>query len=95
VPAARHEAANLNCAITVPVRPCYGRTQTVGLGHNRSVRYDKPLAINAHTIVSIQRVPVDILHTYAVGKRAARALAARETLEARLERRISKPAVVA
>jgi hypothetical protein len=54
----------------------------------------KPLPVNANTVVPILRFPVDILNTEAIGKRAAQAFAARETVEPRLEWRISKPTVV-
>jgi len=82
----RHEAANLCVAD--------GRAETVGLSYNGVARHDEPLSIDSHTIVSILGVPVDILHTEAVGKRTAQALSARETVEPGLERRIRKSAVV-
>src|SRR5436190_20634604 len=63
-----HEAANLRCPIIVLVRPDYGRPKTVGLGYNRGVGHDNPLPINSYTIVLVLSVPVDILHTEAVGK---------------------------
>ena len=89
-----HEAANLRCAIAVLIRPDYRWPKTVGLGYNGVVRHDELLSIDPYTIVSILGVPVDILHTEAVGKRTAQALSARETIEPRLERRIRKSAIV-
>src|SRR5262249_22420568 len=82
----RHEAANLCVAVAVVVGPHDGRTETVGLGYNGYVRYDKPLPINSYPKVPILGVPVDILHTEAVSKRAAEASSACETVEPRLER---------
>jgi hypothetical protein len=52
------------------------------------------LSIDAHTIVPILGVPVDVLHAEAVGKRTAQALSAGETVEPWLERRICKSTVV-
>jgi len=78
----------------VVIGPHNGRAETVGLGYNGVVRHDEPLAIDSHTVVPILGVPVDILHTDAVGKGAAQALSARKTVEPRLERRIRKSAVV-
>ena len=68
---AAHEAANLCVAVAVVIGPHNGRTETVGLGHNRVVRHDEPLSIDSHTIVPILGVPVDILNTEAVGERTA------------------------
>jgi len=90
----RHEAANLRCTIGFPVRPNHGRTKAVRLGYNREVRHDKPLPINSHPIVPILSVPVDILHTEAVGKGTAQASSACEAVEPRLKRRICKSAIV-
>src|SRR5262249_38170793 len=70
----RHKAANLGVAVTVVIGPHNGRAETVGLGYNGVVRHDEPLSIDAHTIVSILGIPIDILHTEAVGKRTAQAL---------------------
>jgi tetratricopeptide (TPR) repeat protein len=53
--------------------PHNGRAETVGLGYNGVVRHDEPLSIDSHTIVSILGVPVDILHTEAVGIQGGRA----------------------
>jgi hypothetical protein len=72
-------------AVAVVIGPHNGRAETVGLGYNGVVRHDEPLSIDSHTIVPILGVPVDILHTDAVGN---------ETVEPRLERRIRKSAVV-
>src|SRR5215472_3747918 len=91
---ARHKAANLGVAVTVVIGPHNGRAETVGLGYNGVVRHDEPLSIDAHTIVPILGIPIDILHTEAVGKRTAQALSAREAVEPRLKRRICKSAVV-
>src|SRR5436190_6532494 len=82
----RHEAANLCVAVAVVNGPHNGRAETVGLGYNCCVRHDQPLSIDAHTIVPIPGVPVDILHTKAVGKRTAQTISARETVEPRFER---------
>ena len=90
----RDEAANLGVAVAVVVGPHNGLAETVGLGYNGGVRHDEPLSIDSHTIVPLLGVPVDILHTEAVGKRTAQALSARETVEPRLERRICKSPVV-
>ena len=81
-------------AVAVVIGPHNGGAETVGLGYNGVVRHDEPLSIDSYTIVSILGVPVDILHTEAVGKRTAQALSARETVEPGLERRIRKSAVV-
>src|SRR5215469_813832 len=89
-----HEAANLCVAVAVVIGPHNRRAETVGLGYNGVVRHDEPLSIDAHTIVPILGIPVDILHTEAVGKRTAQALSARETVEPGLERRIHKSAIV-
>src|SRR6516165_5550718 len=91
---ARHEAANVCVAVAVVKGPHNGRAETVGLGHNGGVRHDDPLSIDSHTIVPVLGVPVDVLHSGAVGKRAAQASSARETVEPRLERRIRESAVV-
>ncbi len=58
----------MRCAIRVVIWPHDGRPKTVRLSYNRDVRHDNPLPINSYTIVPILRVPVDILHTDAVGK---------------------------
>src|SRR5215469_4527456 len=69
-----HEAANLCVGVAVVIGPHNGRAETVGLGYNGVVRHDEPLSIDSHTVVPILGVPVDILHTDAVGKGAAQAL---------------------
>src|SRR6516164_3971864 len=84
----RHETANLCVAVAVIIGPHNGRAEAVGLGYNGGIRHDDPLSIYSHAIVPILGVPVDILHTEAVSKRTAQAIAARETVEPRLERRI-------
>ena len=89
-----HEASDLRSAICVLVRPHYSRTEAVGFGHDSRVRYDKPLSMKSYTIVSIQCVPVDILHTDAVGKRAAQAPSTREPIEPLFEWRIVEPTIV-
>ena len=81
-------------AVAVVIGPHNGRAETVGLGYNGVVRHDKPLSIDAHTIVPILGVSVDVLHAEAVGKRTAQALSAGETVEPWLERRIRKSTVV-
>src|SRR5215831_11149665 len=90
----RDEAANLSVAVTVVIGPHHGRSETVRLSHNGVVWHHKPFSVNPDTITAILCVPIDILHADAVGKRTAQALSARETVEPRLERRISKSAVV-
>ena len=81
-------------AVTVVKGPHNGRAEAVGLGYNRGIRHDDPLSIDSHTIVPVLRIPVDVLHSDAVCERAAQALAAGQTVEPRLERRISKSTVV-
>ena len=90
----RHETANLCVAVAVIIGPHNGRAEAVGLGYNGGIRHDEPLSIDAHTIVPILGVPVDVLHAEAVGKRTAQALSAGETVEPWLERRICKSTVV-
>src|SRR5262249_1188772 len=90
----RDEAANLSVAVTVVIGPHNGRAETVGLSHNGVVWHYKPFSVNPDTIMILLCVPIDVLHADAVGKRTAQALSAGETIEPRLERRISKTAVV-
>jgi hypothetical protein len=61
-------------AVAVVIGPHNGRAETVRLGYNGSVRHDDPLSIDSHTIVPVLRIPVDVLHSGAVGKSAAQSV---------------------
>ena len=89
---AREKAADLRLPVGVHVRPDDGRPQFVRLGDHCTVRHDDPLVVQAHTIMAVLRIPIDIVYSEAVGERAAQPLAAREPVEPGFQRRTGVPA---
>src|SRR6516162_1374753 len=92
-PGARHKAADLGLAAFF-VRPHDGWPETIGLSYECGVRHINPFSVKAHTVVAVLCIPVHILDTDAIGKRAAQAFPTRELVEPLLERRSGKLAVV-
>ena len=92
-PGARHKTADLGFAPFF-VRPNDGRPKTIGLRYKGGLGHINPLSLKTHTVVAVLCIPVHILDTDAVGKRAAQSFPAREFIEPLLERRICKLPVV-
>src|SRR5262249_48312890 len=92
-PGARHKAADLGLAAFF-VRPNDGWPKTIGLSYKCGVRHINPFSMKAHTVVAVLCIPVHILDTDAVGKRAAQPFPASKLIEPLLERRVRKLPVV-
>src|SRR6516165_4996263 len=75
---AREEAADLRLPVRVHVRPDHSGPELIRLGDYCIVRHDDPLAIQAHAIVALLRIPIDIVYPEAVGERAAQPIPARQ-----------------
>ena len=91
---ARKEAANLRLPVGAHVWPDNGRPELIGLGHHCVVRHDDPFAVEPHAILAVLRIPIDVVDPKAVGEGAAEALAAREPVEPRFQRRTGIAAIV-
>jgi hypothetical protein len=89
------EAADLRYSLTIHVGPDDGWAEFIGLGDHGIVRHDDPLAVKAHTIFAVLRIPIDVLNADAICERTARPLAAGEMVEPVLERVIGIAAIVA
>jgi len=61
----------LGIAVTVVIGPCNSRAEPVGLSYYGRVRHHNPFSLNSYTIMSMLRVPIDILHTDTIGESAA------------------------
>src|SRR4051812_18391235 len=93
--AARHEAADLGAAVDV-IRPDHGAAGAVRLGDHGVVGHLDPVAQESHAIMSVARVPVDIVQRGAVSVGAAGTAAlAVQALEPALEGRVCVATVVA
>src|ERR1700722_5729878 len=68
---ARDEAANLRGARGILVRPHDRRAEPVWFLHDGCIGDHDPLPVEPNAIPPVLRIPVDVLHACAVGKRAA------------------------
>ncbi len=91
----REEASDPCLTVRVHVRPNDRRTEFVGLGDDGVVRDKDPFAVQAHAIVALLRVPIDVLDAEAVGERTAQSLFAGELVEPCMQRIVRVAAVVA
>lgn len=74
--AAGHKAADIEPAHSVYYWPYHSPADAVGLGDYGFVGHINPLVVDAHAIVALVGLPVDIADCAAVGIRAAQTLGA-------------------
>jgi hypothetical protein len=68
---AGEETADLRLPVCAHVRPHDRRPELIRLGDHCIVRHDDPLAMQAHAIVAVLRIPIDVVYSEAVSERAA------------------------
>ena len=82
-------------SLSVHVGPDDGWTEFIWLCDHSIVRHDDPLAVKAHAIFAVLRIPINILNAEPIRERAAQAVSTSELIKPCMQRLIGIAAIVA
>ena len=82
-------------SLSVHVGPDDGWTEFIWLSDHGIVRHEDPLAVKAHTIFAVLRIPINILNAEPIRERAAQAVSTSELIKPCMQSLIGIAAIVA